>query len=173
MELDLGDVDHLKRTERVSFKLNGVRYHCVPDMPSDFVLGLSISDEDAPAIHAVTASAAAADRDAMSDEEKAAAAAASRSSVDQLKRMRKFFRTAMQPDSWTRWEINISEVAEGATPAQRRKHSQESITLRQEMATFRSLLSHYAGRPTEPSSPSPAGDGGTGAGSTESKPAAA
>lgn len=168
--MKLTDHSHVKRTEKVTVPLNGVNYHCVPDVPADLIMGMAPTDaEDVKLPEGVTMDDVASMEGEVRDRLR-------RAGADNIARMRDFLRDVMEPDSWETWQTNLRRLADGATPAQRRKHQQAAITMPQMTLVFRDLVKYYAGRPTEPSSPSSSGADGTpssGGNSTEPAPAEA
>ena len=154
--MKLTDHSHEKRTEKVTVPLNGVNYHCVPDIPADVITGMApTTDDDAADLPEGVS------LDDVAKMEPEVRARLNRAGAGNIARMRDFLHTVMEPDSWATWTKNLAALPEGATPAQRRTHAQQSITMKQMTLVFRDLVGYYAGRPTEASSPSSSGDDAT------------
>lgn len=150
----------------VTIPLNGVNYHAIADIAADVVL----SAASVEAADDVVTLPEGVSLDQLADTDPATAARLERAGASNLVRLTRFMEQVMEPDSWATWCANMKMPDKGLTPAARKKHLERMITLRQLLAVFRALLAHYSGRPTEPSSSSPNGDGGTGGTSTETAP---
>ena len=168
--MELQDFTGLRRTEKVVVPLNGVRYHCVPELAGQTFMDLAPStgaDEAPPELpEGVTL-------DEVADMDPAIAAKLDSAGVRRLRQMFDLLEEAMEPDSWATWQANMRRPEKGLTPAKRKQHLDRLITIPQMAAVFRALVTHYAGRPTTPSSSLSNGDGGTGGSSTAAAPSGA
>jgi len=160
--VQLQDFSGLRRQEKVTFHLNGVNYHCAPELPGGVILDMAtIREELAEALPDGVDSLQGVD---PADQEAGAKLVTVGGSA--FARMDQFIRTVMEPDSYQKWQLYLRPPAKGLSPSKRREHEQRTINVAQMTAVFNALLGHYTGRPTKPSSTSSNGDGGTGGSST-------
>lgn len=160
--VQLQDFSGLRRQEKVSFRLNGVNYHCAPELPGGVILDMATVREE---IAEVLPDGVDSLQDIDQDDPEAGAKLAT-AGGSAFTRMDEFIRTVMEPDSYEKWQLYLRPPAKGLSPAKRREHDQRTINLAQMTSVFDALLKHYTGRPTGPSSTSSNGDGGTGGSST-------
>jgi len=166
---ELQDFTGMKRTEKVVIPLNGVRYHGLAEVAGETFLDLVPQSGGAEAVAELPEGVT---MDDLANLDPATAAKLDRSGAAQMVKMVQFLEEVLEPASWTDWQANMRRPAKGLTPAKRQQHLDRMITIPQMAAVFRALVSHYAGRPTGPSSSSSNGDGGTGGTSTAGAPAA-
>lgn len=161
--MQLEDFSSLKPTGDIEVPLNGAVYYAVPDPPSEVVLsasGAHIPEGEMEAIASVIETG----EDGATPQVLGLAVKASHAAT---RRALQFLQDVLRPESAQRWADNMRVQRDEAGQV---VDNPERITLAQCMAVYRALVQVYAGRPTEPPSPSQNGHGGTGTTSTAGLP---
>lgn len=169
------DFSYLRPPEdRIPIPLNGATYYAVADPPAEVIVAATASPIDEATATRLQAAGVTNEASLANLVETDLVTALRLSAVGStnMERAIRFIQQVLEPASRRPFADAMRPLPEDPPPTaeQIADHDRVRITMPQVTALYRALLAQYTGRPTVPSSPSPAGHDGNGQSLTESVP---